>query len=208
MVIRSFPPLDSANEIGLLAAGGDLDVESLILAYRSGVFPWPHDGYPLLWFSPPSRAVLYLSELHIPKSLKKLFKHTPLEFEINNNFEKVIRNCANSATRGEKGTWITEEMIEAYIKLHKAGYAYSVEAYREENLVGGLYGVQIDNIYSGESMFYIESDASKLAFYFWTEELKRRGVTWIDCQMLTPLFERFGAREIPREEFMTLVRPR
>jgi leucyl/phenylalanyl-tRNA--protein transferase len=199
-----FPPVDLADEDGLLAIGGELKVVTLLHAYRGGIFPWPIEGYPPLWFAPPQRAVLFFDEFHVSKSLRKQMRAQNYEVRIDSCFDRVIRSCA--APRAyEKETWILPEMIRAYNRLHQAGYAHSVEVFFDEELVGGLYGVAIGKYFAGESMFHTQSGASKIALVHLVEHLKSRGAAWIDVQMPTPLFESFGARCIPRAEFMTLL---
>ncbi|RMG45150.1 MAG: leucyl/phenylalanyl-tRNA--protein transferase [Candidatus Dadabacteria bacterium] len=206
MVIKSFPPHELADEYGLLAVGGDCEVDSLLLAYRNGIFPWPVYDDILTWFSPPKRAVLFFKDLHIPRSLKKLRKKNLFTFAIDRNFNEVINQCATSPNRGDQsGTWITKQIIEGYIELHKAGYAHSIECYSEDKLVGGLYGVSIGAMFAGESMFYTEPNASKLALLYLIDYLRNQQVDWIDCQVMTPLLKQFGAIEIPRAEFLTLL---
>lgn len=205
MVISYFPPVDTADPTGLLCFGGDLEVESLILAYRSGVFPWPINRKILTWFAPPQRTVLFLSELRVGRSLRKARARGEFVFAINQNPRAVVEGCASAFRPGQDGTWVTPEVQEAYLKLNSAGYMMTFEAYRDDRLVGGLYGVLIDRMFAGESMFHREPDASKLTFLFLCDYLKERGISWIDCQMLTPLFASFGAKEIPRAEFMQLL---
>jgi len=206
MAIRNFPPVDFADEHGLLAIGGDLEPASLLLAYTNGIFPWPHENYPLLWFAPPQRAVLFCEEFKINRTLSKLKRKHSFEFTTNKAFKEVIAACSKSPNRkGHKGTWITPQIIEAYTKLHKEGHAYSVEAWNGSTLVGGFYGVQLGNYYGGESMFYREPNASKLALLFFVEKLTEQGITWLDCQTLTPTFKSLGAREISRAEFMKML---
>ena len=203
MVIRAFPPVDQANSDGLLAVGGDLEIESLLLAYRSGIFPWPIDNHTLAWFCPPKRALLFIDQLHVSRTLKKLQRSNPYSFSIDHSFESVITACANAERGG--GTWITPSLQAAYCKLHLAGYAHSVEVWRENYLVGGLYGVALAGMFAGESMFHHESDTSKLALLHLIEQLRARGVKWIDCQVMTPLFKSFGARLVARAEFLELL---
>ncbi len=207
MVIQSFPPVETADEIGLVAVGGDLEVESLLLAYRSGIFPWPvSDASTLTWFAPPERAVLLFDQFHVPRRLQRAQRSSAYRFAIDEAFEEVISACALSDNRkGQEGTWITGEMVEAYVRLHKAGYCHSVECYDGERLVGGLYGVAIGGMFAGESMFYREPNASKFSFCFLVEHLRAQGVTWLDCQQLTPLLHQFGATTLPRVQFMGLL---
>ncbi len=200
-----FPPVEWADEDGLLAVGGRLSVATLRTAYRSGIFPWPVEGLPLLWFAPPRRAILHFDEFHISRSLRKLMRRQPFEIRFDCNFEAVIRACAGQR-KHEEGTWITVDMIEAYQRLHRAGEAHSVEAYLNGELVGGLYGVSLGAYFSGESMFYRVSGASKVALVHLVEHLQERGATWLDAQMMTPLFASFGARHVPRDEYMLMLK--
>jgi len=206
-MILEFPPVERADKIsGLLACGGDLEVASLELAYRSGIFPWPSDeAEPILWFAPASRAILDFSKVRVPKRLARKLRQNIFTNRVNHDFEKVIRSCAAVGNRkSQSGTWITPEMVAAYIEFHKAGFAQSFETYNSEgNLVGGMYGVRIGKYFAGESMFYRETDASKAALVFAVSHLSEKGVTWMDIQMLTPLLASFGAEEIPRKQFMT-----
>lgn len=207
MAIRNFPPVEFADENGILAIGGDLAPDTILLAYSNGIFPWPHPNYPLLWFAPPKRAVLFFNECHVGRSLKKAQKQSELVFTENQAFDRVIRECAKVKNRGDQaGTWITPQMIKAYETLHTTGYAYSVEAWHGDELVGGFYGVKIGQFVGGESMFYRESNASKLALLYFIERCKERGTNWIDCQTLTHTFQSLGAREIERNEFMKLLK--
>jgi len=206
-MIIEFPPVERADKVsGLLAYGGDLEVASLELAYRSGIFPWPSDeAEPILWFAPAPRAILDFSKLHVPKRLARKLRQGVFTCGINHDFEQVIRFCADVGNRkSQSGTWITPEMIAAYIQFHKAGFGQSFEAYdRDGKLVGGMYGVHIGTYFAGESMFYHETDASKCALIHAVKHLSAKGVTWMDVQMLTPLLVNFGAEEIPRDQFMT-----
>lgn len=208
MAIIEFPPVELADDSGLLAVGGDLEVESLLLAYRSGIFPWPIVDEDLLtWFAPKRRAILFLENFHISRSLEKKIRKEPCSFRIDTSFECVIRACARSANRREgQGTWITEKIIEAYIALHRAGWCHSIECYCDERLTGGLYGVAVGKMFAGESMFYLETDASKLTLVFLVDYLRERGVRWVDCQQMTPLLRHFGAVEVDRSVFMELLR--
>ena len=206
MTISQFPPLDTADEDGLLAIGGDLDVDSLLLAYRSGIFPWPLNSEILAWFSPPKRAVLFFNELHISKSLEKSLRHSDYEIAFDRNTARVIRSCSEAKNRkGQRGTWITKDMVHAYIRLHEAGYCHSVEYYKQGELQGGLYGVRIGGFFAGESMFHIKRDASKICLLNLVERLKSEGMSWLDCQAMTPLLASFGAREIERDQFLELL---
>lgn len=198
----SFPPVHLAIQEGLLAVGGDLSVERLLLAYRSGIFPWYTEGEPILWWSPDPRLVLYPAELKISKSLRKTIKQEKFRITFNQSFETVIQACAEAKRAYGDGTWITDEMKAAYCRLHRHGAAYSVEAWQEGRLVGGLYGVAIGRAFFGESMFSRVSNASKVAFVTLVENLRRLDFELIDCQVRTDHLMRFGARDVPRKVFL------
>lgn len=207
MAIAGFPPVESADEHGLLALGGDLEVESLLLAYSQGIFPWPiSKEYPLAWFSPDPRGILAFEKLHLSKSLKKFLKNNPYEVRFNTNFEAVIMNCALVKRSDNQGTWITDEIINGYIELYKRGFAYSVETYEDDHLVGGVYGVCINRFYSGESMFHKADNASKVALISLLYQLHQKGISWIDTQMVTPVVESLGGVEIPRETYLKMLK--
>lgn len=187
----------------IIGFGGDLSVENLRAAYRKGIFPWHIDGLPLPWFCPERRAILEFEELRVPKSLKRLWRKNDFTFTIDRDFRSVIENCASVVRAHESGTWITDDFIESYNELHKAGEAHSVEVWnRSGELAGGLYGVDAGGVFCGESMFHHESNASKLALIFLIEHLSSRGATWLDTQVMTPHFEKFGAKEVPRARFL------
>jgi leucyl/phenylalanyl-tRNA--protein transferase len=206
MTILAFPPTGQANPDGLLAVGGDLEVESLLLAYSSGIFPWPFDNKTLAWYSPPQRAVLFLDEVHISRSTRKFIKKSGLKVSKNTDFTSVITECAKLQNRGEQnGTWITRRMIAGYSELHKVGFCHSYASYKEGKLVGGLYGVQIKKMFAGESMFYRENGASKVALIHLIDDLRKQEVRWLDCQVITPLFKSFGAKEVSRADFEILL---
>ena len=198
-----FPPPELAEDDGLLVVGGDLSVERLLLAYSMGIFPWYSDGHPILWWSPDPRLVLIPAELKVSKTLRQTIRKGVFRVTTNEAFEEVIRNCATIERKGEPGTWITEEMIQAYVRLHQAGHAHSVESWDGNELAGGLYGVMIGKAFFGESMFAKKSDASKVAFAVYAAELAGKGFELIDCQVTTEHLIRFGAREIPRSEFVS-----
>lgn len=204
MAIEAFPPIESADEHGLLALGGDLEPESLILAYTNGIFPWPiNDEYPLAWFSPDPRGVLYTEELHVATSLKKFLRKNPFQVTFNQQFEAVIKNCALQKRQGQESTWITDELMEAYIQFHKLGFAYSVEVLnQDQKLVGGLYGVNINKYFSGESMFHLEDNASKVALIALVSKLREFEIPYLDTQMVTPVIKSMGGTEITRELFL------
>jgi leucyl/phenylalanyl-tRNA---protein transferase len=197
-----FPPPELADDDGLIAVGGDLSVERLLLAYSMGIFPWYSGGQPICWWSPDPRLVLAPAELKVSKTLRQTIRKGLYRVTTNEAFEEVIRNCATIKRKGEHGTWITEDMVKAYIRLHQAGYAHSVESWDGDELAGGLYGVVMGRAFFGESMFAKKSDASKVAFAIYTAELARKGFELIDCQVTTEHLKRFGAKEIPRADFM------
>jgi len=198
----SFPPPHLAIKEGLLAVGGDLSSDRLLLAYRSGIFPWYSSGEPILWWSPDPRLVLYPDELRTSKSLRKVIKRKSFSVTFSTAFEAVIQGCAEAKRAYGEGTWITDEMKHAYCVLHRKGYAHSVEAWQGDSLVGGLYGISIGRAFFGESMFSRVSNASKVAFVTLVENLKRFKFKLIDCQVRTDHLIRFGAREVPRKLFL------
>jgi len=200
--IVAFPDPRHANPEGIVAAGGDLHPQSLLLAYRQGIFPWPVEGLPLLWFCPAQRGVLLFADLHIPRSLARARRQTTLHCSIDAAFPSVIRACAASPRPQQDGTWITAEIIAAYTRLHRLGVAHSAEAWSGTRLVGGVYGVAIDGAFAAESMFYREPNASKLALLHLIDHLHSRGLDWLDIQMLTPHLARLGATAIPRDTFL------
>jgi leucyl/phenylalanyl-tRNA--protein transferase len=202
VTLVSFPdPRDSTPE-GIVAVGGGPQPEFLLEAYRKGIFPWPVEGYPLLWFSPPERAILEFDELHVPRRLLRERRSTSLRFTIDLAFERVIRSCAAIERAHETGTWIIPEVIDGYIELHRIGFAHSAEAWEGDELVGGIYGVDAGGAFAGESMFYRRPNASKLALLFLIDHLKSKGLDWLDVQVLTPHMEALGARLISRDEFL------
>jgi leucyl/phenylalanyl-tRNA--protein transferase len=193
-----FPDTALADEDGLLAFGGDLSHERLLNAYRRGIFPWYNSDTPILWYSPHQRFVLFPSEIHITKSMNQVIRSGKFEIKRNTAFAEVIQNCAGVSREGQDGTWITNEMQEAYIGLHREGYAHSIEAWHNNELVGGLYGVETGNIFCGESMFSKESNASKAALIWLAQNF---GYKLIDCQVPTDHLKRMGAKMISREEY-------
>ncbi|MCB0465071.1 MAG: leucyl/phenylalanyl-tRNA--protein transferase [Aequorivita sp.] len=202
-----FPNPEEATEDGLLAIGGDLSVKRLLLAYNSGIFPWFEDDQPILWWSPEPRMVLFPEKFKVSKSLRKTLKRGKFKITFNQNFEEVIKNCANVPRKGQPGTWITQEMQEAYIDLHKEGNAISVAVWENDKLVGGLYGVDLPQkkVFCGESMFSLVSDASKVAFYHLSEYAKTKNYKLIDCQIYNEHLESLGAEEIGRADFLGLL---
>jgi leucyl/phenylalanyl-tRNA--protein transferase len=199
-----FPPVEKSAADGLLAIGGDLNTERLLLAYRSGIFPWYNDDEPPLWWCPDPRCVLFPDELYISKSMQQLFKRKAFTFTTNKAFADVIHLCAQTRKLKE-GTWITKEIEQAYTHLHQLGKAVSAEAWQNNELVGGLYGIRLGNIFFGESMFSKVPNASKYAFISFVQQLQKEAVVLIDCQIYTPHLESLGARMIPREEFMGIL---
>lgn len=198
-----FPNVSEATEDGLLAIGGDLKPKRLILAYKSGIFPWFEINQPILWWSPDPRFVLFPDKLKISKSMRQVLKNKEFKVTVNRDFSKVINECSKVKRDGQSGTWITQSMIDAYTELHDLGYAKSVEVWQEEKLVGGLYGVDLGNgIFCGESMFSKINNASKVAFIIF---LQNTNYKLIDCQVYTNHLSSLGAEEIPREEFMKFL---
>lgn len=199
-----FPDPIFANKDGLLAIGGDLSAQRLCSAYENGIFPWYNSEDPILWWSPDPRMVLFPSELHISKSMKKLLKDQAFELTYNKAFEQVIRHCSSVVRLGQDGTWLGEEMIQAYIELHQQKMAHSVEVWQEGQLVGGFYGVRVRNIFCGESMFSLVSNASKYGFISFVKNSP--DIKLIDCQVYSDHLASLGAREIPREEFLKILK--
>ncbi|MCP4808956.1 MAG: leucyl/phenylalanyl-tRNA--protein transferase [Proteobacteria bacterium] len=197
-----FPDPALAREDGLLAVGGDLHPHRLLLAYAMGIFPWYSDGQPILWHSPDPRFVLLPEEFRVQRSLRKVVKKRPFQLTLDTCFAKVIDKCSATHRPGQRGTWITREMRDAYLELHELGFAHSVEAWQDGELVGGLYGVSIGRVYFGESMFSAVSDASKVAFVHLVHQLVRWDFQLIDSQVYTRHLARFGAREMPRRLYL------
>ena len=197
-----FPPVEAALPDGLLAFGGDLSVARLSLAYQRGIFPWFSEDDPIIWYSPDPRMVLFLDELKVSKSMKKVMKNHNYELSFNKDFSQVIDLCKRTPRKGQDGTWITEAMKAAYIELHKAGRAKSVEVWKGKNLVGGLYGVDLGSVFCGESMFSLESNTSKIALISLATQLIEQDYKLIDCQIYNDHLASLGAREIPRNEFL------
>jgi leucyl/phenylalanyl-tRNA--protein transferase len=201
-----FPPIDQANRDGILAIGGDLSPERLQLAYKSGIFPWFEDGEPIIWWSPNPRMVLFLDELIVSKSMRNILNRDSFKVTFNQNFREVISNCQKIKRDGQNGTWITNEMIDAYCNLHELGIAKSVEVWQNDTLVGGLYGIDLGHVFCGESMFSNVSNASKVAFIALVNHLKNENYKLLDCQVYNPHLESLGCREIARDEFMELLK--
>lgn len=202
-----FPDPHHSFAEGLVAMGGRLDVGTLYTAYSKGIFPWPQEGFPLLWFCPEKRGVLCFDELHVSHSLEKeRNKRTDLVWTTNKAFKDVVQSCREQFRPFQKGTWILPEMKEAYFHFHEAGFAHSVECWKGDELVGGIYGVLVEGVFSGESMFHKESNTSKLSLLHLIDLLKNIGLRWMDIQMVTPVLERMGGRYISRNEFLLWVK--
>ncbi len=202
MAIIQFPDPRTASPEGIVAIGGDLHPQSVLSAYRQGIFPWPVEKLPLLWFCPAERGVLEFSALHLPRSLRRARRQAPYAFSFDRAFPAVIRGCAETPRPGQHGTWITPAVITAYCRLHDLGVAHSVEAWVGNELVGGVYGVEIDGAFAAESMFHRRSNASKLALLHLIDHLAARGLDWIDVQTLTPHMARLGAQLVSRDVFL------
>lgn len=200
-----FPPVEMADRNGILAFSMSLELPRLITAYHLGIFPWYNQGEPVIWWCPDPRMVLFPNELKISKSMKKIFRNEIFTFTINKDFLSVIKNCQKIYREGQDGTWITQEIIENYTKMHKLGLAHSVEVWNKDNeLVGGLYGVKINRVFCGESMFAKESNASKAGFIWFVQKMKSH-LEIIDCQVYTKHLASLGARLIPRSEFLSYL---
>lgn len=197
-----FPAVELASKEGILAIGGDLSVERLILAYKSGIFPWYNQGEPIIWYSPDPRMVLVPDDLRISKSMRQLIRKNRYKITFNQAFKEVISQCKTIDRKDQSGTWITDEMKQAYINLHACGSAKSVEVWYKDELVGGLYGIDLGSVFCGESMFSKVSNTSKLAFIWMVQYLKEKNYKLIDCQVYNPHLESLGAKEISRAEFL------
>ncbi len=197
----AFPDPALAEEDGLLAIGGDLSMERLLIAYSNGIFPWFSEGDPILWYSPHERCVIYPDKIKISKSMKQVLKQGIFKVTLNQAFKEVILNCATTPRKGQDGTWITTEMQEAYLRLHENGYAHSVEVWQDDKLVGGLYGLKINRVFCGESMFSQVSNASKTALIF----LSELNIELIDCQLPNDHLMSLGAEMISRESYMAVL---
>lgn len=201
-----FPPVEEVNEDGILAVGGDLSPERLMLAYRNGIFPWFDEDEPILWWAPEYRMVVFPDEFKVSKSMRNILNRNIFKITFNQNFREVISNCSAIKRNGQNGTWISSEMIEAYCKLHELGFAKSVEVWLEDVLVGGLYGIDLGDVFCGESMFSKVSNASKVAFSSLVNKLKDDNYKLLDCQVHNDHLESLGAREITRDDFMAIIK--
>lgn len=200
-----FPPVELADEDGLLAMGGDLSTDRLLLAYRQGIFPWYNEGEPIFWWCPDPRFVLFPGEIQVSKSMQRIISSNTFQFTMNRQFPAVIANCKSISRKGQDGTWISPAVQDAYTRLHKEGHVHSAEAWQDGKLVGGLYGIRMGNVFFGESMFSKSANASKFALIQYSRLLQQEGVQLIDCQVYTAHLESFGARMIPRTEFSGLL---
>jgi leucyl/phenylalanyl-tRNA---protein transferase len=201
-----FPPVEMASAEGIVAIGGDLSPERLVLAYNSGIFPWFDDDEPILWWSPPERMVLFFEDIKISKSMRNIINQKKFKVTFNTAFRDVILNCKKISRKDQPGTWITDNMAEAYFKLHELGIAKSVEVWENGALVGGLYGVDLGHVFCGESMFSKVPNASKVAFVKLIEYLKENNYKLLDCQVHNDHLEKLGAFEISRESFMKILK--
>jgi len=201
-----FPDPELAEPDGLLAVGGDLQLDRLVIAYSQGIFPWYSEGMPILWWSPDPRPVIYPDQLHVPRRLKRFLRKHPFRVTVDRDFYGVIQACATMNRGNTEGTWLLPEMIEAYENMHRHGYAHSVEVWKAGELVGGFYGVALGRVFFGESMFHRCSDAAKVGFVLFVRYLASLGFTMIDCQQTTSHMVRFGAQEIPRWQFLAGIR--
>lgn len=199
-----FPSPETASEEGIVAYGYDLTPERLLEAYQNGIFPWYNEEEPVLWWSPNPRFVLFPEKLHISKNIKKLLRKNIYQVTYNQSFEEVIRNCASIPRKDQDGTWIHPEMIATYTQLHQLGYAHSVEVWYENQLVGGLYGIKMGNIFCGESMFSRKSNASQVGFITFLQQHPE--IELVDCQVYSEYLEKLGAEEIPRTQFLEIIR--
>jgi len=201
-----FPNVNQASPEGIVAIGGDLSAERLMLAYRNGIFPWFEDDEPILWWSPPERMVLFLDELKVSKSMRNIINRKQFRITFNTAFRNIITNCRDIKRDGQPGTWITDDMTEAYCRLHELGFAKSVEVWQDDELVGGLYGIDLGHIFCGESMFSKVSNASKIGFIALVQQLKLANYRLLDCQVHNNHLESLGAREIDRDDFLAILR--
>ena len=200
-----FPDPETADPGGLLAVGGDLSVARLVEAYSHGIFPWYDDEHPILWWSPDPRPILIPNRLRLATRFRRYLRNHPFEVSVDSDFQALISACAAVDRPGQSGTWITDDMIRAYVRLHHAGYAHGVECRRNGRLVGGIYGVAVGRAFFGESMFHLEPQASKVAFVHLVWLLRELGYRFMDCQQATPHVMRFGALQVAREDFTRLV---
>lgn len=201
-----FPDPRNTLAEGIIAVGGKLDVATLYDAYSRGIFPWPQEGLPMLWFSPERRGVLIFSDFKVPESLRRYRRKNPeITFTLNKDFQQVLEECSKQPRPGQHGTWITPPMKRAYLDFHHEGFAMSVEVRENNTVIGGIYGVLVNGVFSGESMFYKKPNASKLALWFLVDHLQSQGHEWIDVQMVTPVVESMGGKYVDREVYLTML---
>ena len=201
-----FPDPRNTLAEGVVAVGGTLDVPTLYAAYSRGIFPWPHADLPMLWFCPERRGVIFIKDFKVPESLRRFRRKNPqIEFSLNQDFYKVMQECSKQPRPGQDGTWITDEILQAYQMFFEAGYGLSVEVRDGGELVGGIYGVLVEGVFSGESMFYKRPNASKLALWYLVDHLASQGHEWLDVQMVTPVIESMGGKYIDREYYLQLL---
>ncbi len=204
-----FPDPNDTLAEGVLAVGGKVDVGTLYAAYSKGIFPWPQTGMPMLWFSPEQRGIIDFKDFRVPESLARFRRtHPEIDFTVNTDFEQVIEECSKQPRPGQEGTWITPAMKRAYREFFKAGFCLSVEARIEQVMVGGIYGVLIEGVFSGESMFFKVPNASKLALWYLIDYLRDRGHDWIDVQMVTPVVASLGGKYVPRKTYLQMLEER
>lgn len=201
-----FPPVEETSPEGIIAVGGDLSVERLLLAYKSGIFPWFDEDEPILWWAPSERMVLFFEDLKISKSMRKVIREKRFKITVNKAFKEVILNCKRVIRKDQAGTWITDDIVGAYVKLHEIGVAKSIEVWQGDELVGGLYGVDLGNVFCGESMFSKVSNASKVAFIYLAKYLERSNYKILDCQVYNDHLASLGCVEIDREDFMAILK--
>ncbi|UOF02841.1 leucyl/phenylalanyl-tRNA--protein transferase [Bdellovibrio reynosensis] len=205
----AFPDPRETLAEGILAVGGKLDVGTLYTAYSMGIFPWPQPNLPMLWFSPDKRGVLEFKDLHVPASLQRHLRKNPqIQFTVNKDFRQVIEECAKQPRPGQDGTWITPAMVRSYMDFFNAGYCLSVEVRENNVIIGGIYGVLVQGVFSGESMFYKKPNASKLALWYLADYLKSQGHKWMDVQMVTPVVESLGGKYVDRETYLGMLENR
>jgi leucyl/phenylalanyl-tRNA--protein transferase len=202
---NNFPDVELANEDGFLAFGGNLSIETLLKAYAKGIFPWYNEGEPICWYSPNPRFVLFPGKIRISKSMKKIINRNTFDFSTDKAFMDVIKGCRKATRKYGEGTWISDEIEKAYSTLFENGFAHSAEAWHNNELAGGLYGIQLGKVFFGESMFSQQSNASKFAFIKYVQLLQQKGIEIIDCQVYTPHLESLGAEFIPRKDFTKLL---
>lgn len=203
--LNIFPNPNNADEEGLVAYGGNLTPKVVLSAYLQGIFPWYNEGEPYLWWSPDPRMIVYPEKFKVSKSLHQKVKRGEFEVRFDTNFNAVIRSCSHVKREGQAGTWITDEMIMVYNRLHEMGFAHSVETYLDDELVGGLYGLSLGKVFCGESMFHKVSDASKVAFYYLVDKLKELNYSFIDAQVPTQHLKSLGGEEVPRSKFLEIL---